>query len=130
MMRVNLRYSLIVALVLVAGGALADDKPATALGRWMTPNMGDVMAADKIDYAKLAKSFATIAKYPPDTSKYPGWAATAQKGADAAGKSDEKGVKAACNECHKAAATDGSSKNRKAQYKVDPSVVKAFPPGP
>jgi hypothetical protein len=129
MMRPFLQYCLAIALVLVAGIALADD-PKTALGKWMKPNMGAPMSGDSIDFATLAKSFATIAKYPPDPAKYPGWADIANRGAAAAAKSDKDGVKAACNDCHKAAATDGASKNRKAQYQADPNVPKTFPPGP
>jgi hypothetical protein len=113
-------------VVLFAGLAAGDDAK-TALGKWMKQNMGTPSAADPMDFATLAASFATVAKNPPDPSKYPGWADTANKGAAAAKNSNKDGVKAACNECHKAAATDGTSKNRKAQYQVDPSAAKTFP---
>jgi hypothetical protein len=126
MMRPLLRYSLALAAVLVAGAALADDSK-TALGRWMKPNMGDPFGKDPVDFATLATSFATVASHPPDATKYPGWAAIAQRGAAAAAKSDKDGVKGACNDCHKAAATDGTSKNRKVQYQADPNVAKTFP---
>lgn len=126
MMRSILRTTIALAAVLLAGAALADD-PKTALGKWMKPNMGIPSAADPMDFATLAKSFQTLAKSPPDATKYPGWVDTANKGAAAAAKNDKDGVKSACNECHKAAATDGASKNRKAQYQADPNAAKTFP---
>jgi hypothetical protein len=125
MMRSILRTTVVLAAVLVAGAALGDDAK-TALGRWMKPNMGTPASADTMDFPTLAKSFQVLAKSPPDATKYPGWADTANKGAAAAAKSDPNGVKAACNECHKANATDGS-KNRKVQYQNDPNVPKTFP---
>src|SRR5262249_19180200 len=112
--------------VVVSSVALADDAK-TALGRWMKPNMGDPIGADPVDFGKLAASFSTVASHAPDAAKYPGWAATAQKGAAAAAANDKDGGRAAGNACHKAAATDGASKNRKAQYQVDPNAAKTFP---
>jgi hypothetical protein len=124
-MRSLLRYVLPLALLLVASLAEADG-PKTALGNWMKQNMGGLMAADPPDYATLATNFAIVAKGAPDPKAYPGWADLANKGAAAAKASDKKGVKDACNACHKAPSTTGAA-NMKEQYRADPGVPKTFP---
>jgi hypothetical protein len=126
MMRPVLRFSVALAAVLVAGAALADDPPPkTALGKWMVPNMRQAFASE--DYTTLVASFTTLAKSAPDATKYPGWADIANRGLTAAKGSNKAGVQGTCNDCHKAPATDGTSKNRKAQYQADANVPKTFP---
>jgi hypothetical protein len=124
-MRSLFRCSPLFAVLLVAGAAFADD-PKTALGHWMTKNMGDPMSGDSPDFAKLAQSFATVAKSAPDAKTYPNWVSFANQGAAAAAKGDKAGVKAACNGCHKAPSTNGA-KNLKEQYKADPNAAKSYP---
>jgi hypothetical protein len=124
-MRSILRYFPLFAILVVTGAAFAED-PKTALGRWMQKNMGDPMAADSPDFGKLATSFNTVAKSAPDAKTYPQWVSFANQGAAAAAKGDKAGVKAACNGCHKAPATNGA-KNLKEQYKADPSAAKTYP---
>jgi hypothetical protein len=124
-MRSIFRYLPLLAVLCVAGAAAADD-PKTALGRWMTKNMGDLLSADSPDFGKLAENFTKVANGAPDAKAYPNWAQFANDGAAAAAKSDKKGVKAACKNCHNAPSTTGA-KNMKEQYKVDPNVAKTFP---
>jgi len=130
-MRSLLRYSPLVALLLVAGLASADT-PKTALGTWMKNNMGNTVAAGPDDknpgayWSTLATNFGIVAKGAPDAKAYPGWADWANKGVAAANAQDPKALKAACNGCHNAPSTTGA-KNMKEQYRADPNAVKTFP---
>jgi hypothetical protein len=81
----------------------------------MKPNVGAPLAEQ--DFPTLQKSLALIASKPPPGSAYPRWAAVANAGAAAAGKSDLKGVKASCKDCHDA---------YKESYKKD-FPTRAFP---
>ena len=87
---------LFIAIALATGLAVAGEAK-TPLGKWMKPNMGTPMAGQ--DFATLQKSLTLVAGKVPSGS-YGDWAKLAQGGADAAGKQDQAGVKAACKGCH------------------------------
>jgi hypothetical protein len=87
---------LVLAIALATGLALAGEAK-TPLGKWMKPNMGAPMAGQ--DFAALQKSLTVVAGKVPSGS-YGDWASLAKGGADAAGKQDVAGVKAACKGCH------------------------------
>jgi hypothetical protein len=87
---------LFIAIALATTAALAGD-PKTPLGKWMKPNIGVPMAGQ--DFATLQTKLGFVASKVPSGS-YGDWAKFAQGGADAAGKQDVAGVKAACKGCH------------------------------
>jgi hypothetical protein len=86
-------------LVAVGAGTALAGEPATALGKWMKPNMGTPLAGQ--DFATLQKSLVFIAGKPP-SGDYPKWAEYSNAGARAAGKQDLKELKASCKVCHEA----------------------------
>jgi len=86
------------SLIALAATVAAAGEPTTPLGKWMKPNMGAPMAGE--DYPTLQKSLTLVAAKPPQSSKYPQWAAISTAGAAAAAKQDLKGVKASCKQCH------------------------------
>jgi len=51
------------------------------------------------DFPTLQASLQLVADKPPP-GDYPNWSTFAKAGADAAGKSDLKGVKKSCKDCH------------------------------
>lgn len=104
---------LTLTLALAAGAALAGE-PATALGRWMKPNIGTPMAGQ--DFATLQKNLEFVAGKVP-SSDYDKWAEISKAGAAAAAKQDLKGVKASCKSCHD---------TYKEKYKKE-FLTKAFP---
>jgi hypothetical protein len=110
-----LPLSLALALALAgrAGVSLAGE-PATALGRWMKPNIGVPLAGQ--DFATLQKSLEFIATKAP-SNDYVQWTDISKAGAAAAAKQDIKGVKASCKNCHE---------SYKERYKKE-FVAKPFP---
>jgi len=101
------------ALALTAGAALAGE-PATALGKWMKPNIGIPLAGQ--DFPTLQKSLEFIATKAP-SNDYVQWIDISKAGAAAAAKQDIKGVKASCKNCHE---------SYKERYKKE-FVAKPFP---
>ena len=105
-------FPLIAALTLATGVAGATGTP---LGVWMKANMGTAMASQ--DYPTLKTNFELVASKPPPSGDYGQWATFAKAGSAAAAKSDQAGVKAACNQCHT---------NYKEKYRKD-FPTRAFP---
>jgi hypothetical protein len=91
--------TLAAAALLFFCGIAAAGKPTTLLGKWMVPYINEPRAAG--DYPTLSKNLQLVAdKRPP--GDYPKWSAMAQAGADAAAKSNVKGVGKSCTDCHDA----------------------------
>jgi hypothetical protein len=88
----------LVAAITFAAGIASAGGPATPLGTWMKSNMGTALAGQ--DWAALQKNFDVVAGKPPPSGDYGDWAKFAKAGKDAAAKSDQAGVKAACGSCH------------------------------
>jgi hypothetical protein len=97
-MRNPLRLTLLLAIVLAAGLAVAEDSAKTLLGKWMTPNVALPLSSEDLDTVR--KSLQLVAAKPPPAADYPKWVAISKAGAAAAAKSDVKGVKKCCKDCH------------------------------
>jgi hypothetical protein len=108
-----IRAALALAIVASAGIALAGE-PATALGRWMKPNIGIPLAGQ--DFPTLQKNLELVASKIP-SGDYAKWAEISKGGAAAAAKENLKEVKASCKVCHEL---------YKEKYKKE-FVTKAFP---
>jgi len=91
----------LVAAVLVAGLAAADDKPATPLGTWMQQHFSHPILDGNVDFAKMQQDFQLLASKAP-SADYANWQGLAGAGATAAGNKDLAGVKKSCKPCHDA----------------------------
>jgi len=121
MMSSKLRSTLVLSLFVLVGlaGVAVGADPKTSLGKWMKPSTGAPMASDTPDFTTLQASFAKLAAAPtPPAASYPKWSSFVQAGRAAAQSSDPKGMKGACNGCHKATGPSGTS--YKDMYKASP----------